>query len=200
MNNNPAEDQTVFALVNYAPPPLADWLLSLRRSLPVAPSSQPHLTVLPPRPLAIPLREAQEKLTAILSPWRSFEVEVSGVRVFPGSNMLYLEVDDGSSTLRQLHAELNSGEFAHQECFEYHPHVTIGGPVAPECLEAMSAKAVEAWQSSPCPRRFLIEELAFVSISAADRQQDWQRLWTYRLTGNGTYSAAARASISSQTF
>ena len=197
---NHAESQPLFALVSYTPKPLANWLLRLRRSLPVAPASQPHITILPPRPLTIPLSEAKQTLTARLSSWKSFEVELDGVHVFPSSNILYLDVKDGSSTLRRLHAELNTGVLAHEECFEFHPHVTIGGPVASDDLGAILVNASQTWQSSPAPRAFRVEEVALVSISAGKTNKNSRRLWTHNLAVAGVYSLAAGASASTRTF
>lgn len=196
MSNDQADGQSYFALVNYTPKPLANWLLRLRRTLGVAPTSPPHITILPPRPLTLSVPEAKQKLTSMLAFWGGIQIELTDVRVFPGSNVLYLEVNDGSSMLRRLHSELNTGDFAHQENFEFHPHVTIGGPVASENLDAIAAKATAAWQKSRCPRHFRIDEVAFVSISAQGEQGDWQRLWSYNLAGTTSFPFAAQAAVS----
>src|ERR1700761_1240736 len=132
MNDLKVERQNLFTLVTYTPEPLRSWLTTLRNSLPVEATSQPHITILPPRPLTLPVNDAKREITSILKRWQRFEVELSGIQVFPGSNVLYLEVSEGESELRRLHSELNTGDFAHDEIFEFHPHVTIGGPVMAE--------------------------------------------------------------------
>ncbi|MBV8896348.1 MAG: 2'-5' RNA ligase family protein, partial [Acidobacteriaceae bacterium] len=191
---------SLFTLVTYAPQPLQRWMVRLRRELPLERNSQPHLTILPPRPLTMSSREARQKITSILSTWQSFEIELSGVRVFPNSNVLYLEVSEGINTLRRLHAELDSGEFAHNEEFDFHPHVTIGGPIAAEQLPSYTQKAVDRWANSRCPSRFPIDEIAFVTISADRAKGDWRRLWAQKLPAAKSYRRAARAAVTSQTF
>lgn len=200
MNDRHLEEPSFFTLVTYAPQPLQQWVVRLRRDLPVEANSQPHLTILPPRPLTMHSREAKQKITSILSGWQSFEIELSGVRVFPNSNVLYLEVNEGSNTLRRLHGELGAGEFAHEEVFEFQPHVTIGGPVPAEQLPSFTQKAAESWTNSHCPCRFPIDEVSFVTISADRAHGDWRRLWAHKLPAAKTYRRAARAAVTSQTF
>jgi 2'-5' RNA ligase len=200
MKHSQGEGQNLFTLVSYTPEPLRRWISRLRKTLPVAAGSQPHITILPPRPLTIAMEEAKEKLTATLAHWKSFEIELSGVRVFPNTAFLYLEVSHGSSTLSRLHAELNAGEFAHEEVFEFHPHVTIGGPVPQEDLERIQQKAAEAWQNSHRPCRFSIKEIAFVSIAAEGKHGDWRRMWAHKLARPKTHTQTARALVTSQTF
>jgi 2'-5' RNA ligase len=194
------DEQNLFALVNYTPEPLTRWLLRLRSLLRVTATSDPHITILPPRPLILPVSEAKQKLVATLAAWRSFEIELTGIRLFPGSNVLYLEVDEGSRTLQRLHEELNAGDFSHVERFDFHPHVTVGGPVPAEDLDEILTKAEDAWMRSRGPIRFTLKEIAFVSILGERNSGDWQRLWTYKLDPQSAYSAAAQAAITNRTF
>jgi 2'-5' RNA ligase len=200
MNDGRLASQNLFTLVTYAPEPLSKWLTQLREFLPVAANCQPHITILPPRPLLMPIKEAKQKIKSILSPWRTFEVELSGVEVFPRSNVFYLEVSEGSSSLRRLHAELNAGDLAHEEPFAFHPHLTIGAPIRAEDLEAISRKAAKAWQTVRCACRFEIDEIVFVSIAANGKCGDWRRLWMHNLSTPHTLGRAAGAAITSQTF
>ncbi len=200
MNHPEPERHNLFTLVTYTPEPLRSWLTTLRHTLALEAASQPHVTILPPRPLTLPVNDAKREIIAILKRWRSFDVELSGIQVFPGSNVLYLKVSDGESELRQLHAELNTGGFAHDESFEFHPHVTIGGPVLAEELEAVWQRALVAWETSLCPCRFSIEEVAFVSIAANGSAGDWRRLWKHKLSAPAKRSPMARANAISQTF
>lgn len=199
MNNCQVNGQNLFALVTYTPEPLRNWLSGLRQLLPLPATCQPHITILPPRPLVMTVDDARKKITSILTPWRSFEIELSGVSVFLGSNTLYLDVRGGSSKLRRLHKELNTGELAHDEIFEFHPHVTIGGPVLHENLEAISRSVREEWQKSSVASRFQIEEVAFVSIAANGNSGDWHRLWEHKLDIAQVSGRAAHAAVS-QTF
>ncbi|HZS56388.1 MAG TPA: 2'-5' RNA ligase family protein [Bryobacteraceae bacterium] len=200
MNDRYVEGQDLFTLVTYTPEPLRRWLVDLRRLLPVEANSQPHITILPPRPLTMPVEEARQKLTSVLARWTAFEIELTGVEVFPGTNVLYLDVRAGSEFLSRLHAELNQGSFAYQEPFPFHPHVTVGGPVPKQDLAFISRKAGEAWKSSLRNFRFKIQEIAFVSIAAHGIRGDWRRLWVHGLAGVEAYEQLARAAITNQTF
>jgi 2'-5' RNA ligase len=200
MNDRYAEGQDLFALVTYTPEPLRRWLVDLRRLLPIEANSQPHITILPPRPLTMPVEEARQKITSVLRRWSAFDVELTGIQVFPGTNVLFLDVRDGSETLSGLHAELNAGDFAHKELFPFQPHVTVGGPVPPEDLTSISRRATEAWRSSLGNFRFKIEQIAFVSIAAPGTGRDWRRLWVHRLPTAKAYEQAAHAAITNRTF
>jgi 2'-5' RNA ligase len=186
----------LFALVSYTPEPLRSWLMRLREVLPLEASSEPHITILPPRPLTLALDEAQEKIASVLDTCPRFEIELSGIRAFPETNVLYLDVSEGAHTLRRLHSQLDTGGFRFEERFDFHPHVTIGGPVPPAELEALSSKAAEAWRTSLCPSRFGIEELSFVSIQGNGARAAWRRLWAHKLNGNAIHPAPARAATS----
>jgi len=193
MNNQGVEGQDLFTLVTYTPEPLRRWLLRMRQLLPVEANSQPHVTILPPRPLTMPVEEAKQKITAILTRWHAFYVELSGIQVFPGSNVLYLELSEGSDTLSRLHAELNAGDFAHEELFQFHPHVTVGGPVPQEEMAVITRKAAEVWESNLRSCRFKIQEIAFVSIAAHGQRGDWRRLWMHKLLSAKAYKQFAGA-------
>jgi hypothetical protein len=171
----------------------------MRQLLSVEAGSQPHITILPPRPLTMPVEEAKQKLTSIFARWHAFYVELCGIEVFPGTNVLYLEVSEGGDMLSRLHAELNAGDFAHEELFQFHPHVTVGGPVPQEELGAIRRNAVDVWESHLRPCRFKIQEIAFVSIAAHGARGDWRRLWVHKLRNAKAYKQFAGAATT-QTF
>ena len=200
MNDRPLDCHDLFALVSYTPEPLRSWLVQLRELLAIQANSEPHITILPPRPLTLPLDEAQEKIASVLDGCPRFEIELSGVRSFAGTNVLYLDVSDGANTLRRLHAELNAGEFCFQEDFDFHPHVTIGGPVPSAQMEEVSAKAAEAWQNSLCPARFAIEEISLLSVQGNGGRGAWRRLWTHKLNGRVIGPEQFRSAATSRTF
>lgn len=200
INGCPTEAQHLFTLVSYTPEPLRSWLVNLRQELGVHASSEPHITILPPRPLTMSAKDAHRQITPILAQWRSFDVELYAVQAFPGTNVLYMDVSDGAETLRSLHAELNAGDFAHDEMFAFHPHVTIGGPVEESELEAVSRRARTAFENSICPCRFSIKEVAFVSIQMRQTRGQWRRLWTESLESPKHSTAVVRMAATSQTF
>lgn len=181
MNATYLPDQNAFALVAYLRDPLRSWLLGLRQKLSLEVSSQPHITILPPRPLTLPLAEATRKLAAILEGWQSFGVELADLEVFSGSNVLFLEVGEGCATMEQLHAELDSGDFSHEELFPFHPHVTVGELADADQVESTLRKAAAAWESTKCVRRFVIDELTLVGLAEDAPCSNWQQLWSYTL-------------------
>jgi 2'-5' RNA ligase len=170
----------LFALVSYVPDPLGSFLSELRRSLPGDENPQPHITILPPRPLLLPAEtawlEAKDKLQGRLQ----FEVELGEVRLFAETNILYLALSDGSSELRDLHTLLNADSLYHDERFEYSPHLTLSGPGNGR-TESEHSRAQHDWRASGLARRFTIADIVFLWQSAETRDKQWQRLWTYRL-------------------
>jgi 2'-5' RNA ligase len=181
MNLTEPAGKDAFALVTYVPDPLRTRLLELRESLDVEVNSEPHLTVLPPRPLTLALDEVVGRLGSILSGWRPFRVELSHFRVFSGSNVLFLEIAEGGSSLERLHAELNEGEIAHEEIYPFHPHVTVGGIATGRNVEATIRQATEAWQLDRRPCCFDVDELTLVRLAGQAQRGDWRRLWDYRM-------------------
>src|SRR5271157_3877049 len=122
----PAEERlNVFALVIYIPDPLGRFLDDLRREL--APHSNPHahVSVLPPRPLAVEWQAAAEQARALTEGWARFQIELSGLQIFPVTNVIYLEIGAGGADLRRMHAAMNTGVMEFQEPFPYHPHITL---------------------------------------------------------------------------
>ena len=104
-----------FALVAYIPEPLGAFLNSLRRALPGDDNPQAHITVLPPRPLKAGVDLVSREAQAILSGFSPFFVELSDVKVFPETNILYLDIASGNEALHALHDALNIGLLAHEE-------------------------------------------------------------------------------------
>ena len=199
MSDSPISGTDYFALVTYTPEPVRDWLIQLRRELAVETTSEPHITLLPPRPLTIPAEQARQRISSALDRWSAFEVELTNLQVFPGTNVLYLEISDGSAEIQELHSTLNAGEFLHQEIFDFHPHLTVGGPIRPEELDGIFKKAVHAWTISGYPCRFWVEEFAFVGISTGDAGREWNRLWSYRMRPASLQARAKSASVTNRT-
>src|ERR1035437_5882723 len=122
----PAEERlNVFALVIYIPDPLGRFLDDLRREL--APHSNPHahVSVLPPRPLAVEWQAGAEQARTLTEGWAPFEIELTGLQIFPVTNVIYIEISAGAADLRRMHAALNAGALEFEEPFPYHPHITL---------------------------------------------------------------------------
>lgn len=189
-----------FALVSYIPDPLGSFLQGLRQALPGEDNPQPHITILPPRPLKLPVEAASQQAQNILLQFPAFEVELLRVRSFPETNVLYLDVGEGNELLHELHAALNSGALEHCEEFDFRPHLTLSGPVESENLRLARRQAGMAWYSSKCTPRFAFEEVVCLWLSPESTQGEWRRLWSQKLSRKETTAArAATAALTSRT-
>ena len=106
----PEERLNVFALVIYIPGLLGRFLDDLRREL--VPGCNPHAHVsllLPPRPLAVDWTVASDQLRSIVDGWSPFEVELTGISVFPVTDVIYIEVGAGAGELHRMHLAMNAG-------------------------------------------------------------------------------------------
>src|SRR5450432_3138491 len=101
-----------FALVAYIPDPLGSFLTSLRRILPGAENPQAHITILPPRPLRLPVESASLQAKNILRNFPPLNIQLGTVQMFQETSLLYLDVSEGSSSLNELHDALNAGPLA----------------------------------------------------------------------------------------
>lgn len=151
-----------FALVAYLPSPLGAFLDRLRKELVCECRAQPHLTVLPPRPLLCPPEDAWKELTARLQEIPPFLVELGDVQVFPVTQVVYLSVIAGGAELKRLHTMLNTGRLAFEEPFEYHPHVTLAQDLEAGGVAASAEVARARWREFPQRRGFTVDRLTFV--------------------------------------
>lgn len=168
-----------FALVSYIPDPLGSFLEGLQQFLPA--QVQPHITILPPRPLKLPVEAASKSARKILREFPPFYVKLSRVCYFPGTNFLYLDVAEGNTLLRKLHQALNTGDLVYPEHLEFRPHLTLGGPVGLERLPAFQQQIETAWRSAWQPRRFRLSEIVGIWVSPTAPQGEWHRLWSHHL-------------------
>src|SRR5581483_2682882 len=114
-----------FALVSYIPDPLASFLDRLRQELVPTCFLRAHVTILPPRPISSTPEAAWNLVQALTPCFQPFEVEMTGIEVFPVSDVIYIDIAAGSEPLRQMNSTLNTDGLAFREPFEYHPHVTL---------------------------------------------------------------------------
>jgi 2'-5' RNA ligase len=167
------------ALVAYIPEPLASGLHRLRHLLPGVYNADPHITLLPPRPLCVDIGVACSTIESVLAGETPFEVELLEVEHFAATHTLYFSLASGSAQLRTVHARLNRGDLHHQEAFEYSPHLTIGGPVEPCSLEGLRTALNEAWREADSLPRFLLDELVCLHQPEG---REWTRVWSKRLS------------------
>ncbi len=166
------ERLNVFALVVYIPDPLGRFLDKLRREL--APDYNPHahVSVLPPRRLTVGWTEASQQARALAESWRPFDIELSGLKRFPVTDVIYLELGSGASELTSLHSALNSGSLEFEEPFSYHPHVTLAQEIPHENLAGIEEHARRRWSEYHGPRRFRAERAVFVQNTTDNRWID----------------------------
>src|ERR1700687_845742 len=120
----PAEQRlNVFALIIYIPDPLGRFLDDLRRELVPGCDPHAHVSVLPPRPLAVDWQVASRPVRALTEGGAPFQIELGRIEIFPGTDVIFIEVGPGSSELFRMHDAMNTGALAFQEPFEYHPHI-----------------------------------------------------------------------------
>jgi hypothetical protein len=178
----PAEDRlNVFALVIYIPDPLGKFLDDLRRKLVPGCKPHAHVSLLPPRPLAVDWTVAADQLRTVLSASNPFEIDLTEIEVFPVTDVVYIQVGRGAARqLDAVHRALNAGSLQFQDPFPYHPHVTLAQQLAAGEAAATSELARSLWAQYPGPRRFAADRATFVQNSEGDR---WIDLAEYAMGG-----------------
>src|ERR1039458_8357034 len=102
------ERLNVFALVIYIPAPLGRFLDDLRRQLVPGCNPHAHVSVLPPRPLAVDWQVAGEQVRACAAGWAQFDIGLERLRIFPVTNVIYLELGQGAEEMFRIHEAMNS--------------------------------------------------------------------------------------------
>lgn len=159
----PAEERlNIYALVIYVPDPLGKFLDDLRRELVPHCNPRAHVSVLPPRPLAVAWGIASEQARSQMETWSPFEIELTAIRIFPVTNVIYLELGAGEAELRQLHAAMDNRFLAFHEPFAYHPHVTVAQEIPQAEVDSLCERATVLWEQYDGPRSFRAERAALV--------------------------------------
>jgi 2'-5' RNA ligase len=165
-----------FALVSYLSDPLASFLDRLRLDLDPKCSPHAHVTILPPRPMTCEIKQALHQLADETRVFPPFEIELGEVRMFPVSNVIYIDIAKGERELRHLHDRLEKGELRYKCVFDFHPHITIGQDLNPEFNNDAFAIARREWDAYEGPRTFLVESLSFVQNVAPGLWVDIERV------------------------
>ena len=159
----PAEQRlNIFALVIYVPDPLGRFLDDLRRKLVPGCNPHAHVSVLPPRPLAVDWQVASEQVRVCAGNWAPFDIVLGQIRIFPVTNVIYVELSEGAPEMFRIHAAMNSQALEFNEPFAYHPHITLAQEIPPAEVAAVGRRAHELWDSYTGPRTFRAERTAFV--------------------------------------
>jgi 2'-5' RNA ligase len=179
-----------FALVTYIPEPLGSFLHLLRHNLPGEEKPEAHITLLPPRPLKAQAESVSREAQTILSRFKPFLVVLADVKVFSETNIMYLEIASGHDALQELHDALNTGLLAHEENFDFLPHLTISGPIPSHELARLRAQAKEAWEKRRGETSFEVNEVVALWQPLHGSPDDWNRVWSQRLGDSGSSARA----------
>ena len=158
----------VFALVIYVPDPLATFLDDLRRELVPHCNPRAHVSVLPPRPLAVHWTIASAQVRSRMEAWSPFEIELNHIKTFPATDVIYLELGEGAAELHRLHDSMDNQSLAFREPFAYHPHVTLAQEIPQPQVASLFERAAARWKEYDGPRRFRAERAVLVQNTVPD--------------------------------
>lgn len=156
-----------FALVTYIPDPLGGFLDNLRRHL--LPSCNPHahVSILPPRPLAVSVAQAQQQARAKAMECAPFEIEAAAnVEVFSATNVIYVGIAKGRAELDAIYEKMNAGAFWCEESLPYHPHITLAQEFDSAQLRSLYEEAARCWAEYKGSHVFRVESVSFVQNTA----------------------------------
>jgi 2'-5' RNA ligase len=167
-----------FALVSYIPEPLAGFLDRMRQELVPDCFLRAHVTVLPPRPISSSPGAAWDLVRWFAPQFAPFDVELTGVEVFPVSDVIYVNIAGGAEQLNHMHATLNSDGLRFPDPFTYHPHVTLAQKLQPDQVDELTRVARARWAECPFPKTFRVDKVVFVQNT---RRSEWIDLGECRL-------------------
>ena len=163
-------DTRQVALVGYVTGPLAWFLDSLQMQLTPAARPHAHLTVLPPRPLAAPLDQLVQRIVEQeCAKHPAIEVELGNIALFPGSNVIYLNLSHGAAEIHALYHRLNRGILEHQTGYPYCPHITLAQGLSPAEAGAALPLAHRCWNEYSGSRSFIVDLVSLVREAGPDR-------------------------------
>jgi 2'-5' RNA ligase len=128
------------------------------------------VTVLPPRPLHGQAEAGENQILRALPDFGSFRIELAEVALFPGTQVVYLELAMGGGELHQMHDALNRSNLHFNEPYEYHPHVTLAQELPEGNVQWAFDLARERWAEFRHSRGFTLDTLTYV-------QNTDQKLW-----------------------
>jgi hypothetical protein len=167
-----------FALVSYVPNPLAAFLDQLRQELVPTCFLRAHISILPPRTLLVPPDEAWRHICGLAPLFSPFDVHLTDIRVFPGSNVIYIAVAEDIDRIPEMHAVLNTNGLECAEAFDFVPHITLAQDLGDADVALVTDLARKRWAEFPHPRSFRLETITFVQNTEGN---NWIDLSEYRL-------------------
>ncbi len=193
----PGEPINQYALVTYLPDELGAYLDQARRDLVPACQARSHLSILPPRSLALPASQAEAEIKYVSHISQPFVVKVGQVAVFPLTGVIYLELEAGQNEITKLHATLNAGAFSFQEPYPFHPHITLAQNFDLSTSAERMEYARRQWATYKGRREFLLDRLVFVQNT---NQNCWMDLRAFELRGLPLSAPLEPVFSASQTF
>jgi 2'-5' RNA ligase len=161
-----------FALVTYIPDPLGEFLDSLRKELVPSCSLRSHVSILPPRPLFHTEQQARSQIERECLRSPRFRIQAGGIKVFPVTNVIYIEIVTGEKELRRMHDSLNSRSLAYKEPHCYHPHITLAQQLPADRIGEGNELATRRWAEYRHERGFEVDAITFVQNTDLNRWID----------------------------
>jgi len=175
--DNGAVPINCFALVTYIPGPLGEFLDHLRRELVPACLPRAHVTILPPRPVSVPIQIAVEQLNQWIAGIPAFRIEAGQIEIFDNTSVTYIGLGAGREELKRIHDRLNAGHLGFAEPFSYHPHITLAQDLSPDQVARVQEVAKRRWAQFRGDRSFPVETVTFVQNTSDNRWLDLAH-WT----------------------
>jgi 2'-5' RNA ligase len=187
----PVSPPGYFALVSYVPDPLGTYLDSMQATISGTEGPQAHVTMLPTRPLGtLTFEKIYDGALGALESVQPFRVVLSRVKRFLHTNVLYVDLAEGSEMIHLLHNRLNLGALAFPEQFDFRPHVTLAGSLSDEQIDSAQHQAEELWEAYQFPPEFFVNEVVCISTESAGEDGTWRRIWSHDLGGDPVARAA----------
>jgi 2'-5' RNA ligase len=121
------------------PQPHATVLANWRREIgdPAADLVFPHVTLLPPTPVAADsMDEVEKHLAEAAAAHEPFLMHLAGTGTFrPLSRVVFIQVATGVSDCEVLERDIRRGPLGRELEFPYHPHVTVAQDIDDEQLD-----------------------------------------------------------------
>ena len=112
--------------------------------------------------LGISTGTASEHVKECAGNWTPFDLVLEQIRIFPVTNVIYLELGKGADEMFRIHAAMNSRALEFEEPFAYHPHITLAQEIPPAEVANVNRRAHELWDAYTGPRSFRADRTAFV--------------------------------------
>jgi len=162
----------IYGVVILVPPHLSRLADRVRRIYdPNFPLIKPHVTVLPPRPLALTRRQVTAAVRRAADASPAFLLGLGGVRSFrPVMPVAYAGIRSGGAGLKRLHRILARPPLRGRESFPYVPHMTLGQNLEEGRLREALLLSRRVFAAPAARRPWLADSLVIV-----ERRSD--RLW-----------------------